>query len=652
MSTIANLNVKLTASIGAFASGMAAATKPLADFGSKVVSVGSQVFSLTGAISALAAGGGFALLVKNSMETIAATGRMSDQMGIATEKLTGLQYASNIAGVGAEALNGGLEKMLHSLGEAVAGGGEAGAAFQHLGLSAKELANMAPDEAFTSIADGLKNITNPAERAAVTMQIFGKSGQQLLPLLMQGADGIKAAQAEAQRLGLTFSRLDAAKVEAANASMKRLQAVFEGAAQTLAIQLAPFIEAAANKLAEFGMSGDGAGKKVVNAFEWVLTAVAKLADYFELLKAGWYGMKGVAAAAIFGVVKSLAVLISGVEWLSNKLSRKGHETHYADSFHALADALKGETKEAFDKAGESFDKFEKGVNATAVTQTFNEIRAKADENAKAVADNAENMRGAGAAADDWANKLKQAEENAKKITTTLEELHKQLAEFGMSEGDKKLFDLKALGASPDQLAEAKKILDQLAGLENAKKAADLIGETQKAITQFGMTDSQKKLADLQLPGVSAEQLDQAKKALEQLDALNAAKKKMDEQQQEGQSIFESTRSPLEKYESQIGKLSELLDAGAIDWDTYGRAIRQARQQLEETNKTQAPQLLQAGTAAAQRFAYDSHRGSQKLSDDDIARKQLAEQQEQRRIMLRIENNLRTVDDNVTTVVEI
>lgn len=658
MATIANLNVMLTASIGGFSATIKGAASTLQSVGGAVSEIGGKIFSLTGLVSALAGGAGFTMLVRSSMETIAGTARLADSMGIATEKLSGLHYASKIAGVGAEELDGGLEKMLHSLGEAAAGGGEAGAAFQHLGLSAQQLAAMSPDQAFTAIAEGLKSIQNPAERTAVTMQIFGRSGAQLLPLLMKGADGIKAAQAEAERLGVTFNRLDAAKVEAANASMRRMQAVFEGAAQTLAIQLAPFIEAAANKLTEFGLSGDGAGKMVVNAFEWVLTAVAKLADYFELVKAGWYTLRGVASAAIFGTVKALAVLISGVEWLSNKLSRSGHETHFADSFHALADSLKQETKDSFEKAGESWDKFEKGVNASAVKQTFNEIRAKAEENAKAVADNADKMRGAGAGAEDWANKLKLAQENAKKVTETLAELHKQLDTFGMTEGQKKLFDLKALGASPEQLADAQKVIDQLAGMENAKKAADLIAETQKAVQQFAMTDSQKKLADLQLPGVSPEQLEKARAALAQLDALNEQKRKMEE----GKSITEAVATPMEKYEQQIDKLNDLLGAGAITWDTYGRAVRKARGELEQAVASHSPEMFRNHSAQADKYlyeqqharAFDATAGVQRQNPnkDEVGKLQYNEQYQSRIILQRIENKLTDANNDPTQTIAI
>src|SRR2546426_591780 len=83
----------------------------------------------------------------------------------------------------------------------------------------KELVNTAPEEALKGIADGLSKMENPAQRAAAAVAIFGKAGQGMLPMLLGGAEALSAAQREAEKLGLTFSRLDAAKVELANEAM-------------------------------------------------------------------------------------------------------------------------------------------------------------------------------------------------------------------------------------------------------------------------------------------------------------------------------------------------------------------------------------------------------------------------------------------------
>lgn len=598
------------------------------------------------AMAAGAVGVGFVVLARGTMESMAATGRLADRMGITTQKLTGLQHAGAMAGVGTEEVTNGLEKMLHSLGEAATGSGTAAVAFAHLGLNAQQLANMSPDQAFTSIAEGLKNIGNPAERAAVAMEIFGKSGQNLLPLLMEGKEGIAAAQAEAEKLGISFNRVDAAKIEAANQSMKRLQSVFEGAIQTLVIQLAPFIDAIAGKLTDLGTSGQGAGGFITNGFNSVLSTLAKLADYMAVVQAGWQMLRSGASFAIGGIVDGLAYVLDGLDWLLKKLGQTA--TGWGATGHQVAQAFYGVGKEAFQKAGENFDTFMQGTNSKNAAHFMADVKDKSDKAARAIADNASKMNGSAASTEDWSKKLQKAAEDAKKVTETLADLHKEVDTFGMTEGQKKAFDLKALGATPAQIAEANKLADTLERLGNAKKATDSIKELQKELSQLGMTEAQKKMADLKLPGVDDATLKKVGELATKLEKMK-----------EGQAIFDETRTPMEKYETQIGKLSDLLNSGAITWDTYGRAVRQAREQLEKANETKSPELFKSGTAEAQRYAYeqknakafDATKGAQKqnANKDELAKQQYTEQYQSRLILQRIENKLTDSNaDPVTT----
>src|SRR5262249_17303077 len=157
------------------------------------------------------------------------------------------QHAGALAHVSNEQLTTGLEKMLKALGGAADDGEDASNAFTKLGLNAKDLANLPTDQAFAAIADKISKIENPADRTAAAVSIFGKSGQSLLPLVMSGAEGIKAAQAEAEKLGITFNRVDAAKVEQANDALTRVRETFTGVTNRIAIGLAPYIDAAATK---------------------------------------------------------------------------------------------------------------------------------------------------------------------------------------------------------------------------------------------------------------------------------------------------------------------------------------------------------------------------------------------------------------------
>lgn len=578
--TISTLNVRLNATTAAFTSAISSAAKPLMSFGSSVVGVGSKLIGFGSALTALAAGGSLTALVSHSLEAIDANAKLADRLGMTTEGLVGLQYAGSLAGVSNEQLTTALEKMMKALGGAADDGELASNVFNKLGLDAAKLANMPADQAFTEIAQKLADIKNPAERAAAATQIFGKAGQSLLPLLMSGADGIKAAQVEAEKLGLTYNRVDAAKIEAANDAMTRARSVVEGVGNQFAISLAPYIEGAATRLKDFAIQGGGIGPKVGGAVEFVAKSVAYLSDYLNVLNAGWNILRGTGAYALGSILDVLGLVVGGVEWLYNKVT--GTSSNIGNGMQVIAKSILATGDAAFKQAGENWDAFMNRTNSRAVSQAFDEMKASSDKAAQGIADNAKQMSGS-------FQNLEDNSKNLQKVADMLADIQKQVDQFGMTEGQKKLMDLKDLGASPEQLAQAEANLKKLSDLEDQKKASD----------------------------------DLAQKA---------------------KSVFDETRTPLEKYEEKLGELSDMLNAGAIDWDTYGRAIRKAQDELNSDDKSKltdvptldSPDLIQSGSAQAARFSYDISRGQTQLSDSgDVPKKQLSELQDSNRLLGRI-----------------
>ncbi len=389
--SIANLAVRLSANTAAFASGFSRAAKQVKAFSTDAVARISKVTSIIGALTVAATGGGLSILVKNQMEVIDQMAKLSDRTGIATETLAGLTHGAGLAGVEQENLFAALEKMQKILGDSVIKGGEAAKAFDAFGLSAAELAKMPAADAIGVIADKYRELTNPAERAALATLAFGKAGQAMGSFLMTGSEGIAAMQADAELLGLTFSRIDAAKVEAANDAMTRMWSVFTGIGRTLAIELAPFITAAADSFTNLATSGGGAGDKIVTAVEWIATAVAKAADWVDLLKSGFYFFKAGAITAMAGVIKAVDLLGQGIVYLLNLLP--GVEMEWTDTFSLMTDSLVEQALEAGEKGKEAFDSFADGANSAKVSQFFDDIRAKATENAVAVASAADAMNG-------------------------------------------------------------------------------------------------------------------------------------------------------------------------------------------------------------------------------------------------------------------
>jgi hypothetical protein len=94
-----------------------------------------------------------------------------------------LQRAFENTGVGAEKVGPSINKLQKFMAEAAAGGAEQSATLTALGLSMSDLAGKTPSEQMQVLAKKIAGISDPAERARASMEVFGKSGGELLPLL-------------------------------------------------------------------------------------------------------------------------------------------------------------------------------------------------------------------------------------------------------------------------------------------------------------------------------------------------------------------------------------------------------------------------------------------------------------------------------------
>lgn len=409
MATVGALNIILSANSASFTKGMQQAKAGLASAQAAVKSFSSSLFSMKGAVVAAAGALGVGLSanafkgwIGSSMQAIDVNAKLSDRLAITTEALVGLQHAANLAGITNEELTAGIEKMLKSL----PGG-------------------TSTEDAFNAIADQLKAMPSAFDRAKLATEIFGKAGQRLLPLLMEGAEGIKAAQAEAERLGITFSRVDAAKVEAANDAMTRLHAIFTGIAQTIAIEVAPFIEAAATHLTNMAAAGEGMGPKVVAGIEMIVVGIAKATDYVNLLKAAFYGVRAAVLQVVADVTLELAKWAKMLGPKAAKMIGLPSAAELRTSARGLAQAAAEEAA----KVNDAMNAFNRGDNAKAAQAFFDDIKKRAEEAAKAKAQAISNLNNSMVDTTVTGMQREEANSPAVRVKTMMEEVAREVGQL-------------------------------------------------------------------------------------------------------------------------------------------------------------------------------------------------------------------------------
>lgn len=288
MASIGDLVANLTVNSSGWSRGLKSAKS---ETGSFVSSVGSMLSSPVGKLAAMAAGaisvGAAFYGVAQSLGRIAGVADQAAQTGLSGKFLQQLAYAADQAGVSNETLTKSLSKMTLVVGEATTGNKTAQAAFTKLGLSVSDLASMSPEEQFARISDALGGVSDTAQRAAVAVDIFGKSGAEMGPLFAQGAAGIAASIDQASKLGIGLSDEDIEAAGAADDAMQRLSATVTALVDKVSTKLAPAWTMAFNAI----ISVMPALSSFLDAYS---EAVSFVADYSQL---AWdYFAKGVVTA--------------------------------------------------------------------------------------------------------------------------------------------------------------------------------------------------------------------------------------------------------------------------------------------------------------------------------------------------------------------
>jgi len=225
-----------------------------------------SAFGVRSAIAAVAGATGMGLLIRNSFNTIDALAKTSDKLGLTTESLISLRHAAEQTGVATNTLDMALQRMTRRIAEAAQGTGEAKDALRELGLDARALALMSPDQAFKEIAGAMKDVGGQSDKVRLAFKLFDSEGVNLVNTLALGKTGLNDMAREAESLGLTLSRVDAHKIEMAGDAIGRATGLVEGLANKIVVQLSPAVTDASNAFVNLAINirdafGVGASSK-------------------------------------------------------------------------------------------------------------------------------------------------------------------------------------------------------------------------------------------------------------------------------------------------------------------------------------------------------------------------------------------------------
>jgi hypothetical protein len=144
----------------------------------KALKLGAKGMVALGA-AGIAAGTAIAVGVKKVVSAGADLQHLSQQTGAAVSQLMVLRQVFKDAGVSSDKVGTTINRLQKSLVDAQSGTGDAARAFADLNLPLDELRKLKPDQQFRRIGAAIAQLDDPAQRAAVAMAIFGRSGAEL-----------------------------------------------------------------------------------------------------------------------------------------------------------------------------------------------------------------------------------------------------------------------------------------------------------------------------------------------------------------------------------------------------------------------------------------------------------------------------------------
>lgn len=233
---------------------------------------------------------------------------MSKVTGIGTDKLQEMSYMADLVDVSVETVTGSMRRLSKNMLSAEDGTGSAAEAFKTLGVEVTDSAGNLRDneDVFAEIIDALGKMDDETRRDATAMTLFGKSAQDLNPLIAAGGDAIKDYTREAHEMGYVLDTETLNSLGAVQDGFDRFKALGTAVKNQIGAALAPTIEKLTKKLTDLVKRVDW--NKLVNGLLGILDFAVDFAKVAAPMAAAFGAFKIAQNAATW--VRTLGTALS------------------------------------------------------------------------------------------------------------------------------------------------------------------------------------------------------------------------------------------------------------------------------------------------------------------------------------------------------
>jgi len=348
-----------------------------------------------------------AALTKMQMSNIDSLAKTADKIGVTTEALGGLRHAAELTGVGSDTLDMAMQRLTRRVSEAANGTGEAKNALIELGINASNLEKLPLDVQMEVIADAMGDVKSQSDKVRLAMKLFDSEGVSLVSTLAGGSTGLQEMAKEAETLGVTINRVDAAKIEMANDAVTKSKGVFTGLGNQLATAFAPIIQGVSTDFHQAALDTAGFGNIGQDVADALVSGFGKFLDTVQMVEHGILSIKLAALKAQQAYEELLAPDQGRAEYFKQEMALQKQRNEGLITFGeftkkqmALQKKLNDgtltsndavvvgaeETQQAIDAIIAKIEKFKKtALPSEQLTLSYQRLRAEVEETAEVIA---------------------------------------------------------------------------------------------------------------------------------------------------------------------------------------------------------------------------------------------------------------------------
>lgn len=304
---------------------------PLKRLDSSVDSMKSSLIKVTAL-----AGAASAALISTAKATASygdEIAKTSRQIGVQADSLQELRHAAQLGGASTQDLDNGVRRFSRSIVEAKDGQQTYVDALAKVGITTADLndKNLTTEELMAKVADRFKDMPDGAEKTAAAMEVFGRAGTKLIPMLSQGSEELAKQRKEARDLGVVMDGDTLKASEDFTDELLRFNQVITGVRNAVGAKLLPMFIKLGKRFRSLFMANKALIvqkidvffqglveflEKFVKTMTVAFTVVNRVAQAFggwqKIIEAVMFGMLALTAAQMLSALGNMAIAVFSI----------------------------------------------------------------------------------------------------------------------------------------------------------------------------------------------------------------------------------------------------------------------------------------------------------------------------------------------------